>query len=126
MHGSNLKKLRKRLSLSQDAFGKKLGVTGAGISKIESGDRKLTEQMIISICREYGAREEFLRTGKEPMLNEMSLDSEYAYIVGKTMPTMPDFMKSAFIEFGKLSSDFTTEEWEGVRKFLSAFTGGLK
>ena len=48
-----IKELRKVLKLSQESFGKQLGVTGAGISKIESGERNLTEQMLKSICREF-------------------------------------------------------------------------
>ena len=46
-----LKAIRKKLSLSQEAFGKKLGVTGTAISRIEIGNRAITEQMILAICR---------------------------------------------------------------------------
>ena len=55
--------LRKALSLTMEAFGQKLGVTKSSISNIESGRRKLTEQMILSICREFGVNEEWLRNG---------------------------------------------------------------
>ena len=55
--------LRKALSLTMEAFGKKLGVTKSSISNIESGRRGLTEQMILSICREFGVNEEWLRNG---------------------------------------------------------------
>ena len=51
--GDRLKELRKTLGLSQEAFGDKLGVTGTAISRIESGERNLTEQMAKSICREF-------------------------------------------------------------------------
>ena len=45
--------LRKELGLSQDAFRKKLGVTGTAVFRIEKGERALTEQMALSICREF-------------------------------------------------------------------------
>lgn len=61
---SRVRLLRKKLNMSQEAFGTKLGVTGAGISKIESGKRNLTEQMIILICREFNINEEWLRYGE--------------------------------------------------------------
>ena len=62
-----LKQIRKTLSLSQEAFGSKLGVTGPGISKIESGDRNLTEQMTRAVIREFNVNEHWFRTGEGEM-----------------------------------------------------------
>jgi len=64
-----LKQVRKSIEggLNQSEFGKRLGVTAAAISKIESGERALTEQMIISTCREFGINETWLRTGHGEM-----------------------------------------------------------
>lgn len=42
-----LKTIRKFLSLSQESFGNRLGVTGTAISRIEIGNRAVTEQMVI-------------------------------------------------------------------------------
>ncbi|HWT74078.1 MAG TPA: helix-turn-helix transcriptional regulator [Mobilitalea sp.] len=64
--------LRKQLNISQEAFGAKLGVTGAGISKIESGQRNLTEQMIILICKEFNINENWLRYGKGEMFRKIT------------------------------------------------------
>lgn len=46
-------KVRTALEKSQEAFGEVLGVKKATISRIEKGERSLTEQMAKSICREY-------------------------------------------------------------------------
>lgn len=62
-----IKELRKTLKLSQDAFGKKLGITGGGVSKIENGERALTEQMALSICREFRVNYFWLTEGKGDM-----------------------------------------------------------
>lgn len=62
-----IKILRKTLKLSQDAFGKKLGITGGGISKIENGERSLTEQMALSICREFRVNYYWLMNGEGSM-----------------------------------------------------------
>ena len=66
---SRVKEIRKSLKLSQGAFGKKLGVTGAGISKIESGDRNLTPQMILLICQQFNVNKLWLKTGEGEMFN---------------------------------------------------------
>ena len=48
-----LKLLRKTLDLSQQEFGRKIGVTKTTISRLESKINNFTEQMILSICREF-------------------------------------------------------------------------
>ena len=63
-----LKAIRERACLTQYAFGSRIGVTGATISRLESGDRSLTEAQILTIAREFGVDENWLRTGKGTML----------------------------------------------------------
>ena len=55
--GIRVKKLRKELGLTLEKFGKPLGVGKTAISKIENGENNLTDQMIISICREFNVNE---------------------------------------------------------------------
>lgn len=61
---TRVKDIRKLLNLSQEEFGKRLGVTAAGISRIENGKRNLTEQMIVHICKEFNVNENWLRNGE--------------------------------------------------------------
>lgn len=68
---TRIKLLRTELNMSQEAFAKRLGVTGASISKIESGQRKLTGQMILLICREFNINETWLRYGEGEMYKSM-------------------------------------------------------
>lgn len=58
--------IRKAEGLTLAKFGEKLGVTNMAISNIENGNRSVTGQMLKSICREFGYREEWLRDGIEP------------------------------------------------------------
>ena len=62
-----LKELRSNLHLSQEEMGKRLGVTRGALCKIELGDRKLTGQMILSICREFRVDYFWLTEGKGEM-----------------------------------------------------------
>lgn len=64
-----IKELRKILGLSQDAFGRKLGVTGTAVSRIEKGERTLTEQMALAICREFRVNYFWLTEGKGEMFS---------------------------------------------------------
>lgn len=62
-----IKILRESEKLNMEQFGNRLGVTRSAISRIEKGERNLTEQMILSICREFYVSEEWLRTGNGEM-----------------------------------------------------------
>ncbi len=64
---SRLKELRIELGLTLEEFGKKVGVTRSAIGRIEKGDRALTEQMILLICREFRVNYFWLTEGKGEM-----------------------------------------------------------
>ena len=59
--------IRSKEGLSQEAFGKRIGVTGAAISRIESGDREPSEPVVRAICREFGVSYDWLTEGIGPM-----------------------------------------------------------
>lgn len=63
-------KLRNHLKMSQEEFGKKIGLTRFTISNLESGKRNITERVIADICREYRVNESWLRTGEGEMFEE--------------------------------------------------------
>lgn len=67
-----LKVIRKGTHLNQEEFGKILGVTKASISRLESGINKLTDRMIISICREFNINEDWFRYGDGNMYSSMT------------------------------------------------------
>lgn len=118
-----VKELRTALGLSAEKFGGKIGVTRSAISKMELGVCNISEQSIISICREFNVNEEWLRNGTGEMFNTLSQDEELAYIVGQALPQADDFVKNTFIALGRLSQEFTAEEWQVVKKFVDALAG---
>lgn len=62
-----LKNLRKELKMNQEEFGRRLGVSNTAISKLEKGERNITEQMVLSICREFRVNYFWLTEGKGDM-----------------------------------------------------------
>lgn len=57
--------LRKQLNLSQESFGKKIGLSKSGISNIENGTRTISDTHIKIICSTFGVSEQWLRTGDD-------------------------------------------------------------
>lgn len=62
--------LRKRLGLSQTAFGERIGLKKSAISKLESGAYELTDQSVLIICREFGVNMDWLRNGEGEMFQK--------------------------------------------------------
>lgn len=62
-----VQEVRKRLGMTLEKFGQRLGVTKVAISNIEKGHRNVTEQMRKSICREYSVNELWLMSGQGEM-----------------------------------------------------------
>lgn len=64
-----IKELRIALRLTQEDFGKAIGVQRAAVNKWEKGINGVADSMILSICREFGVSEQWLRTGEGRMLS---------------------------------------------------------
>lgn len=69
--GERVREIRKTLKLTLEKFGGKLGVGKGAISAIETGARNLTEQMAVSICREYNVNYDYLVNGEGEMFDNL-------------------------------------------------------
>lgn len=65
--GNRVRELRKSLGLTLENFSKPLGVGKTAISNIENGERELTKQMSLAICREFRVNYLWLTEGKGDM-----------------------------------------------------------
>ena len=70
-NGERVNEVRKSLGLTLEKFGEKLGVTKTTISRIEKGVNNLTDQMAISICREYKVNYDYLMYGEGEMFDDL-------------------------------------------------------
>ena len=101
------------VALSQDAFGKKLGLSGAAISRLESGDRNITDQNILAICREFKVSKEWLCTGEGEMFTELSRDEEIAAFIGEMANDADDSFRRRLIS---VLSRLSVDEWKLIEK----------
>lgn len=67
-----LKKLRKELDMTQQAFADKIGMKQNTIAQYEMGRTTPSDAIIFSICREFNVNENWLRTGEGNMFIELS------------------------------------------------------
>lgn len=119
MLNERLKKVRLRAGLSQEEFGKRIGIESRGhISALESGNRNITERIIKDVCREFKIRYQWLTEGVEPMYEE--LDSECMTRIDAIMTGENEFAKNLFKAFSKLDTD----EWKMLEKIIQSLKGG--
>ena len=79
--GERVKQIRKNKGMTLEKFGERVGVTKQTVSRIENGVNALTEQMLLSVCRECDVNEQWLRTGEGEMFKERSPSEEIGYYV---------------------------------------------
>lgn len=115
-----IRELRKTLGLTLEKFGSNLGVGKTAISKIEKGENNLTDQMFLSICREYRVNPDWLENGTGPMFLEKSEDDEY--MAAAVALSEDPLVASCLIEYAKLRED----ERAVIRSYVESLTQRYK
>ena len=73
-----IKEVRKALKLSQDEFGRRLGVTRGAITNLELNKVEPKPLFIDLLCREFNVNEDWLRTGEGEMFVPLDREQEIA------------------------------------------------
>ena len=116
MIGLRVKQIRKKLNLTLEDFGNKVGVTKQTISRIENGVNNLTDQMAKAICREYHVNYDWLTYGEGEMFSDLpktvldELCRQYE---------LDDFDRSLLELYIELPGDFRQLLKEKMRKILA-------
>lgn len=96
-----IKLIRKhpKISLTQEAFGERIGLKKSSLSLIENGINNVTQQTILSICREFNVNENWLKYGEGDMFITLTHDEEVAMYVQDMLDDTDD-------EISELIKDF--------------------
>lgn len=108
-----IKAVRAALNLSQDEFGKRLGVTRGAITNIELHKVEPKPMMISLICTTFNVNEEWLRTGEGEMFIPLTRNQVIADYVGKVMKDETAEFQKFIIE---LMSSLPVECWETIEE----------
>jgi transcriptional regulator with XRE-family HTH domain len=115
---NRIKEVRKKIGLSQEEFGKRLSITKASISRIESGINNPSDQTIKLICSEFNVNEEWLRTGAGGQDNMfLSEDVKYIQNIGKLGTEKNDFKKFCL----NMIMGLPDEYWDYIYKEFKKF-----
>lgn len=105
-----IRKLRKALDMTQQAFADKLGVKRNTVGQWECGINSITDQIVLSICREFNVSEDWLRYGSGDMFLPEETDefgalskkyglSEAERLLVERYVTSGDKIRKAIVDF---------------------------
>lgn len=117
-----IKEIRLKLGLTQAQFAENLGVTNATISRLEAGERSISEATVKSICREFGVSYLWLTTGSGEMFEELGEEAALYEMVDRVLAGQNPRVRSIF----KSLADFTPEDWAHVERLLDKLLAGWK
>lgn len=111
--GSRIKAIRASQNMTQQDFADRIGISRGGLANYEVDRNDPIDAVVISICREFGVNESWLRTGDGEMLRPVDRDEEIASFMGDVMSgETPDFRRRLIAVLAKLDSS----EWELLEK----------
>lgn len=99
--GERIKEIRKANSLTLEKFGERIGMKKSSVSQLENGINSVTEQTLISICREFNVNERWLRIGEGEMFIRLSEDEETANIVQNLLGSSTGGFYNIVLEIAK-------------------------
>lgn len=122
-----IKYIREINKLSQEEFGKRIGITKASVSRIESGVNNPSSQTLILICQEFGINKEWLESGEGDILNNLDatdiLFSHVGELLGHSSPKKRAVL-SALIE---MAYHVPEEKWNYIfEQFQNCYKESLE
>ena len=110
-----IRKFRRSLSLSQEEFSQRLGLTQSALSRIEKMGGPVTEQNILLLCTTFGVSEEWLRNGSGDMYTKKTRDEVLKIWAEKLSAEMDNSFPR---RFALALSRLSTEQWEVLESIV--------
>lgn len=116
-----IKELRLKLGLSQEDFGRRLGVGRGAITNIELNKVKPKPLFVDLICEQFRVNKEWLETGDGPMLADALPEGELATIWAQIKTSDDDLIKAIIKNYWQLNDN----DKAAVRKMVDKMADKL-
>lgn len=108
-----IKQIREYQGMTQEEFGKKIGSARNTIANYENGNRKPSNAVITSICREFSINESWLRTGEGEMFKNRPRNQEIMDFANSVMEDLDESFKKRFLH---ALSKLNESDWKTLEK----------
>lgn len=113
--GERIKKVRKELNLTQQAFANQIGTTQNNIASYEIGRREPSAAALNNICKTFNLSESWLRTGEGEMFIQVIRNQEIADFVERVLQGEEDNFKLRLVS---ALSRLNESDWEVLERLV--------
>ena len=114
-----IKKILEELGLKKVEFAERLHISRPYASELCSGAKAPSDRMISDICREFGVREAWLRTGEGEMFVQDTQSEQVAAFLADLTKDDSDTFKKRFVE---MLAGLSPADWELLERMAEKLT----
>lgn len=121
--GSRIRLVRSQSGLNQTEFGHRIGAAQNTVSAWEKDKVIPADSAIVSICRTFNVRKDWLLTGEEPMAVQQPKDDVLMDFFNSVLDNQPESIRRRFVS---ALSSFTPEDWEAAAALMQKLVKGME
>ena len=114
-----IKKILEELGLKKVEFAERLHISRPYASELCSGAKAPSDRTISDICREFGVREAWLRTGEGEMFVQDTQSEQVAAFLADLTKDDSDTFKKRFVE---MLAGLSPADWELLERIAEKLT----
>ena len=114
-----IKKILEELGLKKVEFAERLHISRPYASELCSGAKSPSDRTISDICREFGVREAWLRTGEGEMFVQDTQSEQVAAFLADLTKDDSDTFKKRFVE---MLAGLSPADWELLERMAEKLT----
>lgn len=109
-----IRQLRQTLKLTQEEFGKKIGVTRGVVANMELDRANISSTLLQHICDVFGASRHWIETGEGEMFNDLGPDAAFERLCTEIAASDDELLKRAMRAYWGLSDDRKKMVWDFI------------
>lgn len=122
MIGTQIKELRKKLSMTQSEFAEAINLSRNYIAMMEIDQREPSDRTIKDICEKFNVNEVWLRTGDGEPFQEETRQEQIMRFAAQTVKGSDEFRKAFVSMLAKMDS----EDWNALAKIFDKLADDIK
>lgn len=122
MIGTQIKELRKKLSMTQSEFAEAINLSRNYIAMMEIDQREPSDRTIQDICEKFNVNEVWLRTGDGEPFQKETRQEQIMRFATQTVKGSDEFRKAFVSMLAKMDS----EDWNALAKIFDKLADEIK
>ena len=122
MIGTQIKELRKKLSMTQSEFAEAINLSRNYIAMMEIDQREPSDRTIQDICEKFNVNEVWLRTGEGEPFQKETRQEQIMRFAAQTVKGSDEFRKA----FVSMLAKMDAEDWKALANIFDSLADEIK